>query len=100
MPATWPAQRCKNWKTPKKELGAKEKEVSVYGIGPAGENCVRYSVIMGDRGHAASKNGIGAVMGSKKIKALVAYKGKRNFEVKNPELLKEKNNASCKKEKR
>jgi len=83
----------------RKELGVKEKEVSVYGIGPAGENCVRYSVIMGDRGHAASKNGIGAVMGSKKIKALVAYKGKRNFEVKNPELLKEKNNASCKKAK-
>jgi len=85
--------------TLRKELGAKEKEVSVYGIGPAGENCVRYSVIMGDRGHAASKNGIGAVMGAKKIKALVAYKGKRNFEVKNPELLKEKNNASCKKAK-
>ncbi len=85
--------------TLRKELGAKEKEVSVYGIGPAGENCVRYSVIMGDRGHAASKNGIGAVMGSKKIKAMVAYKGKRNFEVKNPELLKEKNNASCKKAK-
>jgi len=83
----------------RKELGVKEKEVSVYGIGPAGENCVRYSVIMGDRGHAASKNGIGAVMGAKKIKALVAYKGKRNFEVKNPELLKEKNNASCKKAK-
>jgi len=83
----------------RKELGAKEKEVSVYGIGPAGENCVRYAALMGDRGHAASKNGIGAVMGSKRIKAMVAYKAKRNFEVKNPELLKEKNNASCKKAK-
>ncbi|MDX2448793.1 MAG: aldehyde ferredoxin oxidoreductase C-terminal domain-containing protein [Desulfobacterales bacterium] len=81
----------------RKELGAKEKEISVYGIGPAGENGVRYSVIMGDRGHAASKNGIGAVMGSKKIKAMVAYKAKRNFEVKNPELLMKKNNASYKK---
>jgi aldehyde:ferredoxin oxidoreductase len=85
--------------TLRKELGAKEKEISVYGIGPAGENCVRYSAIMGDRGHAASKNGIGAVMGSKKIKAIVAYKAKRNFEVKNPELLMEKNNASYKKTK-
>ena len=77
----------------RKELNAKEKEVSVYGIGPAAEHGVLYSAIVGDRGHLAAHNGLGAVMGSKKVKAVVAYRGKRTFEIKNPALLKEKNEA-------
>ena len=77
----------------RKELGVKEKEVSVYGIGPAGENGVLYSAIVGDRGHLAAHNGLGAVMGSKNLKAVVAYRGKRNFEIKDPQRLKEKNDA-------
>jgi len=77
----------------RKELGVKEKEVSVYGIGPAGENRVLYAAVVGDRGHLAAHNGFGAVMGSKNLKAVVAYRGKRNFEVKDPEGLKEKNEA-------
>jgi aldehyde:ferredoxin oxidoreductase len=77
----------------RKELGAKEKEVSVYGIGPAGEHGVLYSAIVGDRGHVAAHNGLGAVMGSKKLKAVVAYRGKRSFEIKDPDRLKEKNGA-------
>lgn len=77
----------------RKELGVKEKEVSVFGIGPAGEHGVLYSAIVGDRGHLAAHNGLGAVMGSKNLKAVVAYRGKRNFAIKNPDLLKEKNEA-------
>lgn len=77
----------------RKELGVKEKEVSVFGIGPAGENRVLYAAVVGDRGHLAAHNGFGAVMGSKNLKAVVAYRGKRNFEVKDPERLKEKNKA-------
>jgi aldehyde:ferredoxin oxidoreductase len=77
----------------RRELGVKEKEVSIYGIGPAGENGVLYSAIVGDRGHLAAHNGLGAVMGSKNLKAVVSYREKRNFEIKNPELLKEKNEA-------
>lgn len=77
----------------RKELGVKEKEVSVFGIGPAGENRVLYAAVVGDRGHLAAHNGFGAVMGSKNLKAVVAYRGKRNFEVKDPERLKEKNEA-------
>jgi len=79
--------------TLREELGVKERDVSIYGIGPAGENCVRYAAIVGDRGHLAAHNGLGAVMGSKNVKAVVAYGGKRNFTVKDPERLKEKNNA-------
>jgi len=46
------------------------KKISVFGIGPAGENLVRYAVVAGDRGHVASKNGCGCVMGSKRLKAI------------------------------
>jgi aldehyde:ferredoxin oxidoreductase len=77
----------------KKELGVKEKEVSVFGIGPAGETRVLYAAIVGDRGHLAAHNGLGAVMGSKNLKAVVAFRGKRNFDIKDPERLKEKNEA-------
>ena len=48
---------------------------SVFSIGPAGENLVRFAAIVGDRGHVAAHNGVGAVMGSKKIKCISAAKG-------------------------
>lgn len=44
---------------------------SVACIGPAGENEVRFANIASDGGHFASTNGIGAVMGSKNLKAVV-----------------------------
>ena len=55
----------------KKEIG--EPQVSVSCIGPAGENLVKYACICSDRGHIASSNGVGAVAGSKKIKAIVVH---------------------------
>jgi len=58
------------------ELGRKERELSVYCIGPAGENLVRFAAIIGDRGHVLAHNGVGTVMGSKKLKAFVAARGK------------------------
>jgi len=59
----------------KRELGLPERGASVFGIGPAGENLVRFATIVGDRGHVAAHNGPGAVMGSKKLKAVVAARG-------------------------
>ncbi|MBW2408905.1 MAG: hypothetical protein JRF72_03835, partial [Deltaproteobacteria bacterium] len=53
--------------------------VPVNRIGAAGENKVLYSAIVGDRGHLAAHNGLGAVMASKNLKAVVAYNGERNF---------------------
>jgi aldehyde:ferredoxin oxidoreductase len=50
---------------------------SVYSIGPAGENLVRFAAIVGDRGHVAAHNGVGAVMGSKRLKAVAVARGKR-----------------------
>ena len=61
------------------ELGLGEHDVSVFAVGPAGENGVRYAAIVGDRGHVASKNGVGAVMGDKRVKAVAASRG--SFEV-------------------
>jgi len=74
----------------REELKVKEKQVSVFGIGPSGENLVRYACIVGDRGHVAAHNGLGAVMGSKGLKAVVAYRGKPSFEVADPARLEEK----------
>jgi len=42
----------------------------VASIGPAGENLVLYAAIMNDHGRAAGRTGMGAVMGSKNLKAI------------------------------
>jgi len=60
------------------------KQCSVYGIGPSGENLVRYAAIFGDHGHVAAHNGLGAVMGSKKLKAIAAERGHETIEVADP----------------
>lgn len=48
--------------------------IRVAAIGMAGENLVRYACVIGDRKHAAGRTGMGAVMGSKNLKA-VAVRG-------------------------
>ncbi|MFC1863646.1 aldehyde ferredoxin oxidoreductase family protein, partial [Thermodesulfobacteriota bacterium] len=45
--------------------------VKVVCIGPAGEKMVRFASVMNDRGRAAGRAGLGAVLGSKKLKAIV-----------------------------
>jgi aldehyde:ferredoxin oxidoreductase len=65
----------------KKELGLGYR-CSVMAIGPAGENLVRYAMISGDGGHVAAHNGMGAVMGSKRLKAIVVIRGKAEIPVK------------------
>jgi aldehyde:ferredoxin oxidoreductase len=44
-------------------------------IGPAGENLVRYACVMTGIKNAAARGGLGAVMGSKNLKAVVALGG-------------------------
>ena len=46
--------------------------VRVAAIGQAGENLVRIAAIIADKDHAAARTGVGAVMGSKKLKAIAA----------------------------
>src|SRR5512136_1909374 len=47
------------------------RPVTVACIGPAGENRVRYAAIMNNKHRAAGSTGMGAVMGSKHLKAIV-----------------------------
>lgn len=46
-------------------------------VGPAGEKLVRIACIMVGRGHAAGRTGLGAVMASKNVKAMVVRAAKR-----------------------
>lgn len=70
----------------KTETGA--KNASVACIGAAGENLVRYAAIESDFGHIASSGGCGAVMGSKNLKAIVAF-GNQKPQIADPERTKE-----------
>ena len=54
------------------ELG--EARAKIMAIGPGGENGVLYACIMAGRGHAAGRTGMGAVMGSKNLKAIAVRK--------------------------
>lgn len=58
------------------DLELKGSEASVFSIGPAGENLVRFASFMGDKGHAIGHCGVGAVLGAKKLKAVVTLKKK------------------------
>lgn len=49
----------------------KEQKAGILTIGPAGENLVKFAYINNDFGRCLGRTGIGAVMGSKKIKAMV-----------------------------
>ena len=52
-----------------KDLLGNDK-IKVATIGPAGENLVKYACIINDKHHAAGRCGMGAVMGSKNLKAI------------------------------
>ena len=56
-------------------LGLKKVRTAI--IGPAGENMVRFACVLNDVSHAAGRTGMGAVMGSKKLKA-IAVKGSQS----------------------
>lgn len=63
------------------ELGL--PNLRVASIGPAGENLVRFACIMNDKHRAAGRSGVGAVMGSKNLKA-IAVRGTGGVQVANP----------------
>ncbi len=56
-------------------------------IGPAGERLVRLAAVINDAGRAAARTGLGAVMGSKRLKA-IAVRGSAGVPVADPEGLK------------
>lgn len=68
----------------RKELG---KDVKVASIGPAGEKLVRFASILNDEGRAAGRCGMGAVMGSKLLKA-IAVRGTNEIQIYDPNRIK------------
>ncbi len=65
-----------------------DKFIRVAQIGPGGERRVRFACIINDLRNAAGRSGMGAVMGSKNLKA-VAIRGHQKPDVANKEMLKE-----------
>ena len=57
--------------------------IRVASIGPSGENGCRFACIVNDMHRAAGRSGVGAVMGSKKLKA-IAVRGTKGVNVSNP----------------
>ena len=71
-----------------KENRPEAKKAGVVTIGPAGENQVAFAVIENDYWRSAGRTGVGAVLGSKKIKA-IAFWGNRSKEIADPERMKQ-----------
>ena len=65
----------------KKELG--DPKIEVAQVGPAGERLVRFAAIMNMSNRAMGRTGMGAVMGSKHLKA-IAVRGRRKVAVAEP----------------
>ncbi len=64
-----------------------DSKAKVACIGPAGECLVKVASIMNDKHRAAGRSGVGAVMGSKNLKAVVVQ-GHRNTAMADPEGMK------------
>jgi aldehyde:ferredoxin oxidoreductase len=63
------------------------KESGALVIGPAGENLVKFAVIESEHWRSLGRAGIGAVLGSKKLKG-IAFHGKKRREIADPSTLK------------
>jgi aldehyde:ferredoxin oxidoreductase len=59
-------------------------EARVACVGPAGEQRARVACVMNDKGRAAGRSGVGAVMGAKNLKAVAVY-GSKGLRVPNPQ---------------
>ena len=71
----------------KKKHSYRKQDASVCSIGPAGEHLVRFANIIVDEGHSVSHNGLGAVMGSKNLKAIMVTRGSKTPSVHDRDML-------------
>jgi aldehyde:ferredoxin oxidoreductase len=70
----------------KTEMG--RPKASVAAIGPAGENLCAGALIQNDKNHSFSHSGVGAVMGSKNLKAIAVH-GTREVNVANKDKIRD-----------
>jgi aldehyde:ferredoxin oxidoreductase len=73
-------------KTIREELN--DEKIMTLTIGQGGENQVRYACVVHDLRHTHGRSGMGAVLGSKNIKA-IAVRGKNTLELHDKEKIKE-----------
>lgn len=69
-----------------------DRKVIISLIGPAGENLVRYASVSNNLKHYNGRTGMGAVMGSKNLKA-IAVRGSKKMKIKDRETMKELNRS-------
>ncbi len=89
----WGLTTLQTEKELKEEFG--DPKARVLNIGPAGENMSHIAAVMNDRFRAAGRSGVGAVMGYKKLKAIVV-RGNGKVETAHPDRLKEVNSNNLK----
>ena len=65
-----------------------ERTAGIVSIGPAGENLVKFATVVSQEGRAGGRPGMGAVMGSKNLKA-VAFEGSNDLPAAYPKEMKE-----------
>ncbi|NIN52019.1 MAG: aldehyde ferredoxin oxidoreductase, partial [Nitrososphaeria archaeon] len=82
----WGLEIKKSRETLRKDL--EDSSVKVAQIGPGGEKMVRYASVINGMSHVAGRCGMGAVMGSKNLKAIVVS-GSRDVSVSDPEGLRQ-----------
>ncbi len=82
----WGMEIKKSQEMIRKDLG--DDSIKIAQIGPGAEKTVRFASIINDMNHVAGRCGLGAVMGSKRLKA-IAIKGSKKVEVADPETLRE-----------
>jgi aldehyde:ferredoxin oxidoreductase len=74
--AAWGSDTYKAPETIRHEVG--NPEARLVCIGPAGENLVRFASVQHEMGHGGARTGLGAVMGSKNLKA-IAVRGTKGI---------------------
>jgi aldehyde:ferredoxin oxidoreductase len=84
--ALWGLDNKETMNRIREDLG--DTNVRIASIGPGGENLVRYANIVNELRHSNGRTGMGAVMGSKNLKA-VAVRGKGHIDVADPDKVKE-----------
>ena len=81
-----PADQLWGQEIPETVKQLKKKDTAAVSIGPAGENQVLFASIADEKGRCFGRGGIGAVMGSKNLKAITA-RGKTRPEIADKEIL-------------
>jgi aldehyde:ferredoxin oxidoreductase len=82
----WGLEIAETERSIQEEIG--DEKIRTAAIGPAGEKLVRYACIAYDVSYVAGRTGMGAVMGSKRLKA-IAVKGKNPPAMANREKISE-----------